>query len=261
MIGVVIPAHNEDASLASCLAAVLEAARDPALGGEVVRTIVVLDDCTDRSSEIATCCGVETLVLQARNVGIARGAGAQRLLAAGARWLAFTDADSRVGPGWLAAQLALGVDAVCGSICVDDWAAHPPHVRDYFGRIYLDADGHRHVHGANLGVSAQAYRRAGGFAPLACSEDVALVEQLLASGACIAWSAAPRVVTSARRASRARGGFGDTLSAWAADLALAPAGEAALDVKLAEGTDLNRKPDASRAGDGLCSSDQADFTT
>jgi hypothetical protein len=75
------------------------------------------------------------------------------------------------------------------------------------------------VHGANLGVSAQAYLRAGGFAPLACSEDVALVEQLQATGARIAWSAAPRVVTSARRASRARGGFGDTLCAWAAALA------------------------------------------
>jgi hypothetical protein len=115
--------------------------------------------------------------------------------------------------------LSLAADAVCGSICVDDWAAHPQQVRDYFRQTYVDADGHRHVHGANLGVSAQAYRRAGGFAPLACSEDVALVEQLQASGACIAWSAAPRVVTSARRASRARGGFGDTLSAWGVKLA------------------------------------------
>ncbi|HZZ04754.1 MAG TPA: glycosyltransferase family 2 protein, partial [Paraburkholderia sp.] len=31
----------------------------------------------------------------------------------------------------------------------------------------------------------------------------------------IAWSAAPRVITSARTISRARGGFGDTLAAWA----------------------------------------------
>jgi glycosyltransferase involved in cell wall biosynthesis len=219
MIGIVIPAHNEEAWLGRCLASILDAARDPALAGETVRTVVVLDDCTDGSCEIATCCGVETLTLQAHNVGIARGAGAQRLLDAGARWLAFTDADSRVAPNWLTAQLSLGADAVCGSICVDDWSAHPQHVREYFRQTYVDADGHRHVHGANLGVSARAYRRAGGFAPLACSEDVALVEQLQASGARIAWSAAPRVVTSARHASRARGGFGDTLSAWAASLA------------------------------------------
>ncbi|SIO58749.1 glycosyltransferase [Paraburkholderia phenazinium] len=220
MIGVVIPAHNEEALLAHCLAAIRAAACDPALVGEAVRTVVVLDDCTDRTAEIARHGGVETLALQARNVGVARAAGAQRLLEAGARWLAFTDADSRVSPGWLAAQLSLGADAVCGSICVDDWTAHSPDLRDYFRRTYRDADGHRHVHGANLGVSAEAYRRAGGFAPLACSEDVALVEQLLATGAQIAWSAAPRVTTSARRASRARGGFGDTLRAWAAHLAL-----------------------------------------
>ena len=34
---------------------------------------------------------------------------------------------------------------------------------------------------------------------------------LQASGARIAWSAAPRVTTSARRDAKARGGFGDTL--------------------------------------------------
>ena len=219
MIGIVIPAHNEEASLARCLSSILAAACNPALAGEAVRTVVVLDDCTDRSAEIARHYGVETLALQARNVGVARAAGAQRLVEEGVRWLAFTDADSRVSPGWLAAQLALGADAVCGSICVDDWTAHPQELRDYFRRTYMDADGHRHVHGANLGVSAHAYLRAGGFAPLACSEDVALVEQLQATGARIAWSAAPRVVTSARRASRARGGFGDTLCAWAAALA------------------------------------------
>jgi hypothetical protein len=35
---------------------------------------------------------------------------------------------------------------------------------------------------------------------------------LIATGTAIAWSAAPRVVTSARIVSRARGGFGDTLA-------------------------------------------------
>jgi hypothetical protein len=80
----------------------------------------------------------------------------------------------------------------------------------------MDADGHRHIHGANLGVSARAYRRAGGFPPLACSEDVALIDLLIAAGVRVTWSAAPRVVTSARIDSRVRGGFGDTLAALAA---------------------------------------------
>ncbi|MEC5405449.1 glycosyltransferase [Paraburkholderia sp. MPAMCS5] len=216
MIGVIVPAHNEQALLADCLVALAEASQRPELEGEAVRIVVVLDDCKDGSGDIAHAHGVETLTVKARNVGIARALGADHLLAAGARWLAFTDADSRVSPGWLAAQLALDADAVCGSIAVDDWSDHPHSVRDYFRKTYKDADGHRHVHGANLGVSADAYRRAGGFPPLACSEDVALVDRLIAIGARIAWSAAPRVITSARAAARARGGFGDTLVSLAA---------------------------------------------
>jgi glycosyltransferase involved in cell wall biosynthesis len=215
MIGVIVPAHNEEALLAPCLAALIEASRHEDLAGEVVRVVVVLDACDDFSGAIARAYGVQTLTLKARNVGIARATGADLLLAEGARWLAFTDADSRVSPGWLVAQLAQDADAVCGSIAVDDWSSHPHSVREYFRKSYVDADGHRHVHGANLGVSAEAYRRAGGFPPLTCSEDVALVDRLIAIGARIAWSAAPRVITSARAAARARGGFGDTLAAWA----------------------------------------------
>lgn len=215
MIGAVVPAHNEEALLGCCLAALAVAARHAALSGETVRIVVVLDACTDRSEAIACAAGVEVVTVTARNVGVARATGAARLLADGARWLAFTDADSRVSPDWLAVQLSLGVEAVCGSICVDSWDAHPPVVREVFAGIYRDRDGHRHVHGANLGVCASAYRRAGGFPPLACREDVALVERLIAIGAQIAWSAAPRVVTSARIASRVRGGFGDTLAGWA----------------------------------------------
>lgn len=67
------------------------------------------------------------------------------------------------------------------------------------------------MHGANLGVSATAYRRAGGFKALASSEDVALVEALRNTGARIAWSAMPRVETSARQSFRAPLGFGATL--------------------------------------------------
>jgi glycosyltransferase involved in cell wall biosynthesis len=215
MIGAIVPVHNEEALLGCCLAALALAARHAALAGETVRIVVVLDACTDRSAEIAYSAGVEVVTVAARNVGVARATGAALLLAAGARWLAFTDADSRVSPDWLAVQLSLGVEAVCGSICVDDWDGHPTVVREIFASLYCDADGHRHVHGANLGVCASAYRRAGGFPPLPCREDVALVERLIAIGANIAWSAAPRVATSARIAARARGGFGDTLVGWA----------------------------------------------
>lgn len=212
MIGIVIPAHNEEELLADCLQAARIAAAHPELRGEMVRIVVALDCCTDGSASIAGRFSKHLLTLNERNVGKARAAGAAALLQHGVRWLAFTDADSRVAPDWLVAQLALGAEAVCGPVTVDDWSAHDQRTRDAFYRAYVDADGHRHIHGANLGVSSVAYCRAGGFPPLTCSEDVALVGLLVATGTRIAWSAAPRVVTSARIASRVRGGFGDTLT-------------------------------------------------
>lgn len=207
MIGVVIPAHNEQGYLEDCLRAVLLAASHPALLGETVRIVVVLDSCTDGSAAIALAHPVTVLTIDARNVGAARWQGAQELMSAGARWLAFTDADSMVSENWLVDQLALGADAVCGCVTVDDWSDHSELVRSRYHAHYQDRDGHRHVHGANLGVSARAYGQCGGFSRLALGEDVALVDALIASGANVVWSARPRVTTSARKVARAAGGF------------------------------------------------------
>jgi glycosyltransferase involved in cell wall biosynthesis len=234
MIGVVVPAHNEQACLDATLAALKTAARHPSLRSEPVCIVVVLDACSDGSRAVvqrhagkrlapvrASGHCVSYLEIDARNVGLARATGANLMLARGARWLAFTDADTIVAPGWLAAQLSLGVDVVCGSVAVEDWSAHKenaPRLRERFAQGYMDADGHRHIHGANLGVSAAAYQKAGGFSALPCHEDVALVAALASTGASFAWSAAPRVATSARTDARARGGFGDTLLAQLASL-------------------------------------------
>lgn len=228
MIGIAIPVHNEEACLDACLGALLAASLHPRLNGERVTVCVVLDACDDGSAAIvrrhaalfhAAGCTLDWVEIAARQVGAARAAGARRLLARGARWLAFTDADTRVAPGWLAAQLALGVDVVCGSVAVDDWSPHGGNaalLRAHFAGACQDRDGHRHIHGANLGVCAAAYQAAGGFAAVACHEDVLLVRALERTGARFAWSALPRVFTSARVDARARGGFGDTLLAMAA---------------------------------------------
>ena len=223
MIGVAVPAHNEEALLGACLDALLAAACHPALDGEAVTVLVVLDACDDGSAAVVQQCqplfaavGVrlESIAVNERRVGAARAAGAKRLLESGARWLAFTDADTRVAPSWLAEQLALDADVVCGSVAVDDWSPHGPvaaALRAHFDGFYQDRDGHRHIHGANLGVSAAAYRAAGGFEAVPCHEDVLLVQALERTGARFAWSARPRVFTSARTDARARDGFGDTL--------------------------------------------------
>lgn len=77
MIGIVIPAHNEEVLLPACLRAAQVAATHPLLHGEEVAIVVVLDCCSDRSSAIAETAGVNTVVVDARNVGVARAKGAR----------------------------------------------------------------------------------------------------------------------------------------------------------------------------------------
>lgn len=213
MIGVVVPAHNEAACLAGCLRSLVAASTHPELSGEAVRIVVVLDGCTDLSATIAAQFPVISLASSACNVGEARAAGAQAMLDVGARWLAFTDADSVVSERWLVDQLALSSDAVCGTVVVDDWSDYALEVQRVYDAHYCQLDGHRHIHGANLGVSADAYRRVGGFEPLKAHEDVALVRALERAGAQIAWSAKPVVRTSARCNGRAPEGFAGYLRA------------------------------------------------
>ncbi len=210
MIGVVVPAHNESGLIGACLASIGRAANFRKLG-EPVQVVVVLDACTDATEEVARRHGVVVLHTASRNVGVARKMGAEHALSLGARWLAFTDADSMVAPDWLSAQLEERSDAVCGTVEVSDWSGYPASVREQHLATYVDRDGHRHIHGANLGVAALHYRRAGGFPPLRSHEDVALVQALQAQGSRIAWSARPRVVTSARKDYRAPEGFGAAL--------------------------------------------------
>jgi len=212
MIGILIPAHNEEDLIEECIRAALRAACHERLEGETVLVLVVLDSCTDRSSAIVDSYPVHSLAIEACNVGQARAAGARFLLERGVRWISCSDADSRVAKDWLVAQLDLGADAVCGTVTVDQWnAAFDEAAQIRYHQGYQARDGHRHIHGANLGISAEAYQRAGGFEPLACDEDVQLVRQLERCGANIAWSHGPQVLTSARLDSRARGGFGDFL--------------------------------------------------
>ncbi|WP_331693320.1 glycosyltransferase family A protein [Pandoraea sputorum] len=226
MIGICIPAHNEERHIDLCLAAVVRATQQPALFGEPVAVVVVLDACTDATAKRVGTWPVTALTCHARNVGMARACGAQHLIARGARWLAFTDADTIVSPGWLVDQLSLRAQVVCGTVGVIHWESHGIHAqraRAAFLAHYQDRDGHRHVHGANLGIDAVVYQRLGGFDPMTCSEDRALVERSEKAGVSIAWSALPRVTTSARPFSRVSAGFADALrQAWP-DKALPPA--------------------------------------
>lgn len=220
MIGVVIPAHNEEHHIAACLTSVLFAAEHPALAGQPVSVVVVLDACSDQTELIVSAQGVVRMEVSFQNVGKARATGADHLLAAGATWLAFTDADTVVPHDWLARQIGFKADAVCGTVEVDSWNIHGDLVRSKYMELYQFIENHRHIHGANLGLSADAYRNAGGFQHLTAHEDVHLVADLKRIGAHIVWTATNPVITSARKDYKCRGGFGEYLVNLGASLGL-----------------------------------------
>lgn len=219
LVGVVVPAHNEQDLLPSCLARLRRAAR--ALRGVPVPLIVVADACSDRTAEAARRGGAAVVTTHDRNVGAARAAGVREVLRRAGPldpadvWLATTDADTFVPACWLREQVrcaSQGWDAVAGTIRVADWSGYQPGTRSLFHRRYGSGNGpHAHVHGANLGFRAAAYLRAGGFPPVPTGEDRALVTALAATGSRIRRTRALTVLTSARREARAPHGFSDYL--------------------------------------------------
>lgn len=207
MIAALVPAHNEADLIGACLQSLLQAARHPAVEREGVRILVGLDRCTDATEAVCRHFGVETLLVDAGCVGVTRARLADVAVVQGARWISCTDADTTVPHDWFAAQLACTADAFCGVVQVDDWKDFSSAVRRRFARSERARNGHRHVHGANMGFSAAAYLRSGGFQPLTCGEDVALIAAIERAGGNVARLGAPRVITSARREARAPNGF------------------------------------------------------
>ena len=75
---------------------------------------------------------------------------------------------------------------------------------------------HPHVHGANLGLRADAYLAVGGWSVPEHGEDQQLFADLRAAGYTVASPRSLVVTTSGRSRSRVRGGFADVLNALAA---------------------------------------------
>ena len=95
---------------------------------------------------------------------------------------------------------------------MDDWSDRPAGTGSEFRERYEAGTGqHPHVHGANLGFRGSAYLAAGGFPGLSTGEDHALVAALAVTGSRVLRTRALSVTTSARRESRAPGGFADYL--------------------------------------------------
>ena len=131
---VVVPAHNEQDLLPECLAALQVAAAGVSAATEV---IVVADTCSDATAARARAAGAEVVQIGAGNVGRARAAGMAYALRHGGAglWLATTDADSRVAPGWLGRHgrhATGGTGVLVGTVEVRDWTPWPAAVRDAY---------------------------------------------------------------------------------------------------------------------------------
>lgn len=227
-IDAVVPAHDEEELIGACLDALLVARaavlrRRPELQ---VGIVVVLDDCRDDTARIVRerLAGFDpdemvTVVIDERSVGAARRAGVAAAMGSGiggsgaadvsARWIANTDADSRVPEDWFSVHADAfddGVDVLLGTVRpdftdfseddVERWSlTHPP--------------GHLpgNVHGANLGVRADRLDELGGFRELAEHEDVDLVERARAAGLRVVPTLDAPVETSGRRRGRTPGGY------------------------------------------------------
>ncbi|HSF34888.1 MAG TPA: glycosyltransferase [Nocardioides sp.] len=221
-VAVVIPARDEEDLLPACLDSVAAAvdAVHAAHPQVPARVVVVLDACRDGSAGVvAGREGVAALSTDAGCVGVARSEGVEAAaawaatLVSGSLWVASTDADSVVPPHWLTAQLgraADGVALVVGTV-VPRPGDLPPAALSAWHQRHTTADGHDHVHGANLGFSLDAYRSVGGFPPLHTHEDVRLVAAMRRAGVPTVATGGMPVVTSGRRTGRAPGGFAQYL--------------------------------------------------
>ena len=224
-VAILIPARNEEKLLPRCLASV-QIARNQ-LKNIASSEIIVVSDCsTDQTLEVAaTGVGKEGLVISscAGNVGSARQLAAKAALQRTSVdpdrcWLANTDADCVVPLTWLSHQLSLahtGVHAVTGIVDVDSFEEHSALVPSRFRSTYHTyQDGtHPHVHGANLGVRADAYLEAGGWYPEETAEDHDLWNRLAEGNWLRRADARLVVLTSGRRIGRAPNGFAAALAA------------------------------------------------
>lgn len=233
---VVVPARDEEERIGSCVAAL--AAQEGIDHGEY-EVLLVLDGCADRTGERARTEAsrhpgftLHVVPADAGGAGLSRRAGMElacaRLagLGLGEGLIASTDADTIPDRLWLRHQLDLvagGAQAIGGVIEVDAPGLARGDLRPREARLdrrlaAVRTDGgeaveHPFFSGASIGMTVEAYRRAGGLEPLTTLEDQALERTLTDRAIPIARSLSVRVVTSGRTDGRARHGLSADLRA------------------------------------------------
>jgi GT2 family glycosyltransferase len=237
---VAIPVKDEEGHIAACLRAV---ARQEEI--QANRIVLLLNDCADSTCrvirEVAPALSAPVEVIEHIFAADTGSAGYARHLAMEhvARGLTdgvllTTDADGRVAPDWIAANVAAiqaGADAVAGRAIIDPADAllipQQLHADDAlecrYGEILdeiaslLDPDPsdpwprHTEHSGASIAATVDAYRRAGGMPLVAMGEDREFFRRLQLIDARIRHAPDVTVTVSGRIVGRAEGGMADTI--------------------------------------------------
>lgn len=243
---VAVPVKDEAALLPRALDALLTAMHSfPARGG----IVFVVNDTADASAAIIRRrlrkARIAFAIVEISFAPEIRDAPHARRLALDIAWryapdgvLLTTDADSYVGPNWIASRLshiAAGYDLVCEDVRLDahELALLPAQVaavgeaeRAYFEasnrlwRMWTDKPAECFAYrasGASLAIRSDAYCKIGGLPTPPIGEDSALCEAVLAEGLKVAMPNEGDTRTSARLTGRAQGGCGACLNSRATE--------------------------------------------
>lgn len=220
---VAIPARNEAADVADCLASIDRAAAQCRIA---VLVVVAADACRDETAAIARSTPMRharVKVIEGRwhGAGRARAAAVDCALAdlpldLSTVWIANTDADCVVPAGWLHRQLRAanaGTHAIAGVVTLDPRTTPDRLLAGFTATYHLRGPTHRHVHGANLGLRADCYQLVGGWSThTVIGEDHDLWRRLTAANIHLSQPTDVSVRTSSRTTGRVAGGFASRLS-------------------------------------------------
>ncbi len=240
-LAVAVPVRNEEALIAACVGAL-----GRQVGAPVFDLVLLINNTTDRSAAVAQAAAAglplrltirehdfapaEQTAGRARRLAMLAAAG----LCAPDGVLLCTDADGRVAPDWIAANLhhiRNGADAVAGRALLDptDASAIPAalHAADARECAYgaaldriaslIDPDPadpwprHTEHSGASICVTRSAWRGVGGIPLVGFGEDRAFYQALRMADANIRHAPEVCVTVSGRVAGRACGGMADTI--------------------------------------------------
>lgn len=238
---VAIPVRNEEACIGACLKAL-----NDQIAGRPDDVVLLLNNCSDRTASIARefrsrlSYGLHVIDVQLPPGSASAGCARYLALEAAARLagdtgiLLTTDADGRVDPDWIGANLTAiqaGADVVAGWAELDptDWGSIPLRLHEDDAKeqgydaacdelhALLDPDPadplprHTQASGASITVTVAAYRAAGGMPMVPSGEDRAFIAALRRIDARIRHAPECRVIVSGRTEGRAAGGMADTI--------------------------------------------------